>query len=146
LGYWFSYQKILEPAAEIIKLNIKIFLDCAEIILYPINMKQLIVTHADSISLEQFVTENNATKIVCANVNRGSSIYDNLFVLNFWETEYKSGWVFQSINSFGLNGFYPTRKEAIEAALMGYPNSEFFVFDTYLEFIKWFNVESGCAR
>lgn len=111
-------------------------------------MRQLIVTPADSISLRQFLTEPNVTSIVCVNTHRSSSIYDNLFVLNFWEIDYRSGWVFQKIDSsnFGLNGSYPTRKEAIKAAFAEYPKSEFFVFDNYLEFIKWFNVESGCGR
>lgn len=109
-------------------------------------MRQLIVTPADSISLRQFLLGFNEEKIVCVNINHKNSIYDNLFVLAYWECSYKPGWVFQKIDGCGLNGSYPNRKEAIQAALAGYPKSEFFVFDNYLEFIKWFNVESGCAR
>lgn len=139
----------MEPAAEIIKSNLKIFLDRAEIIDYLFYMRQLIVNHpANSISLEQFLNDFNENKIVCVNIDNNKNIYDNLFVLNFWETSYRPGWVFQQTNrsNFGLNGSYPTRKEAIKAAFAEYPKSEFFVFDNYLEFIKWFNVESGCGR
>lgn len=110
-------------------------------------MRQLIVNHPNnSISLEQFLTGFNEDKIVCVNIDNDKNIYDRLFVLVYWEMEYKPGWVFQSVNAYGLNGSYPTRKEAIKAAFAEYPNSEFFVFDNHLEFIKWFNVESGCGR
>lgn len=111
-------------------------------------MQKLIVNQPEAISLKTFLTQSNEEKIVCVNIHQKENLYDDLFVLTYWEKSQggREGWVFQLINSFGLNGLYPSREEAIKAALKGYPKSEFFVFDSYLEFIKWFNVESGCGR